>query len=390
MKYLKAPPLLLSAFACASGFITTEISVIGALAHATPDRYNLGVGAGIGLCAFGALAASLSLNFLAKHLRIRQIACCAVTLGYLAACVLWFLRDVLPLWAMCYVAAVLYAALYIILNYCVSVSVYCFDDPTIRDMRAKQMAVPFFAAQAIMPLVSGWLFDAFGVGAVALLLGCCYTFPLIFILKMHRTSGEALAGKTSETFMFQGMLRVVLFIAVVSTFALNWYFSSVLTFLSDQHISTLLIGGILSALNVAGIIGAGWVSTTNMDTRQQMQLLFITTLVCCPVIILVHALLVPGVSFSTVGLLLFVGFFTGIAGGLTNALKFSLLDKERYTGYHRLLSLSSMSATLAGSIIGSLVVQEMGWGASLLFCIALGTLLSITPAYAVFSQPNKR
>jgi hypothetical protein len=389
VEYLKALPLLLSAFACASGLITTEISVLGALAHATPDRYNLGVGAGIGLCAFGALAASLSLNCLAKHLSIRQLACYAVTLGYLVACVLWLFRDVLPLWAMCYITAVFYAALYVILNYCVSVSVYCFDKQTIRDMSAKQMAVPFFTAQAMMPLASGWLFDTFGIGAVVLLLGCCYTFPLIFIFKMHRTSAEAHERKTSETFMFQGKPRVVLLIAAVSTFALNWYFSSVLTFLSDQHISTLLIGGILSALNVTGIIGAVWVSTTNMDTRQQMQLLFVTALVCCPIIMLVHALLVPDVSLSTVGLLLFAGFFTGIAGGLMNALKFSLLDKERYTGYHRLLSLSSTGATLGGSIIGSVVVQEMGWSASLLFCIALGTFLSITPSYAVFSQPNK-
>jgi predicted MFS family arabinose efflux permease len=140
-----------------------------------------------------------------------------------------------------------------------------------------------------------------------------------------------------------------------------------LTFLSDQHISTPLIGGILSVINVAGIIGAGWVFTTSMDTRQQMKLLFVTALVCCPVIISVHALLIPGAFINTVGLLLFTGSFTGVAGGFTNALKFSLLDKERYTEYHRLLSLSSTSATLAGSIIGSLVVQEMGWSASLLF-----------------------
>jgi predicted MFS family arabinose efflux permease len=390
VQYLNALPLLLSAFACASGLIATEMSVLGVLAHATPDRYNLGVGAGIGLCAFGALAASLSLNFLAKHLGTRQIACCAVTMGYLAACVLWFFRNVLPLWAICYVAAVLYAALYVFLNYCVSVSVYCFNNTNIRDILAKQMAVPFFAAQAIIPIASGWLFDAFGVSAMALLIGFCYTFPLIFILKMHHPNGRSLVEKKSKTFVLQGMSRVLLFIAAVSTFTLNWYFSSVLTFLSDQHISTLLIGGILSALNVAGIIGAGWVSTTNMDTPQQMKLLFVTALVCCPVIILVHALLIPGVSTNTVGLLLFAGFFTGVAGGLTNTLKFSLLDKESYTGYHRLLSLSSMSATLAGSIIGSLVVQEMGWSASLLFCIALGAFLSITPSCAVFSQPNKR
>jgi hypothetical protein len=123
---------------------------------------------------------------------------------------------------MCYVAAVLYAAHYVVLNYCVSVSVYCFDSPTIRDMRAKQMAVSFFAAQAIMPLASGWIFDAFGVSAMALLLGCCYTFPLIFTLKMHRPNGESLVEQTSKTFVLQGMPRVALFIAAVSTFTLNF------------------------------------------------------------------------------------------------------------------------------------------------------------------------
>ncbi len=389
MRCLNVLPLLFSAFACASGLIATQISVLGVLSNTTPGQHNLGAGAGIFFCAIGMLFSSMSLFRLGRRFCIRELACFTTIGGYLAAGLLWLLHGYLPIWMLSYLTAVIYASIYVIINYCLSVSVYRFDEHIERGNVAKKMALPFFAAQAIMPFASGRLFDDFGIGAMALLVAFSYSIPVAFILLANRSLGERHVKASPLGAMIQGIPGIVLFIAAISTFALNWYFSSVLTILSDQNIPMAMIGGVISALNVAGIIGAGWVASSKMTIRQQVNLLFLAALICCPAIVFIHSLLDPGASPSAIGLLIFAGLLTGITGALISALKFTFFDKNTYIGYHRLFSMLSIGSTLAGSLMGSLAVQKMGWSASLLTCVAICALATIKPFYLLISHANK-
>lgn len=380
---------LLSIFACASGLIVTEVSVLGILALAQPSTYNLGVGAGIFFCGVGALISTLGLRYLAAKFDIRMLTLFAVTGGCAAGLVLWLLSKHIPFWLVGYLSGVIFSSLYVILNYALSVSVYKQDHRDHRDYLAKRMIAPFLLAQGITPFGCGWVFDHFGIGGAAVLLMASYLVPslYIFLKSTPRPPENMVAGSFRASDQSQGV-RNLLIIATISTFVLNWYFSSMLTLFSNQDVSMTTLGAILSCLSFAGMAGAWWIGRRAMPVGRQFELLSLTALVASPGLILFHTVLNPGLSATTAMLLMVIGFGIGVDATLSNSIKYKLLDEAAYLGFHRFLSLLTIGATLLGSLLGVMSTQQFGWVVSMLICLALSAILSVKPYRSISLLPR--
>jgi MFS family permease len=386
---MKALLFLLSFFLCTSGFIATEVTVIGIVSHSTSFQNNLGAGAGVFFCVLGTLLASISLRY-CNRCTTRKLAVSTTMVTYASAVLFWLLYKFIPLLMLSYIVAVIYSAIYVILNYCLSVSVYHFDQHIERDKVAKQIAFPVCAAQAVMPIVSGWLLDVYGLGPAITIIAFAYSAPLALILFIPKNQPIQHHNITMDISTTQGVPGIVLYISAISSFALNWYFSSALTLFSKQNISTIMIGGVISSLNVAGIVGAGLIAASSIhQMNHQIKLLFISSFILFPGVLLTHSMYNLNISISTVVLLVLTGLLTGIDSALIISIKFKLFNEKNYGYYHSLLSLLTIGSSLIGSLVGTIFTSKLGWNASLMLCITICTIFSIKLALSIFTSLGK-
>ena len=380
---------LTTVFLCTGGFIATEVTVIS-LASSGPEYQNgPSAGAAVFFCVMGTLLASVSLRHLCKY-NTRILAKFTAIIIYVLTALFWVLDKLIPLLIIAYIAAVLYSAVYIVVNYCLCVSVYHFEKAGQRDRVANLMAFPVFSAQAVIPILFGWVLDSQGVETAVAGILFTFSIPLGLIWRMPESKPEKGSKRDLNTPIFIGLPGILLFISAISSFALNWYFSSALTMLAKQDISAVLIGEIMSALNVAGIAGVGLLSAIAINhIRHQMILLIVFSLIFFPGVMITHSMHEPTASLSTASLLVSTGLITGVTGTLVNSIKFKLFDEINYAVYHRFLAMGTIVSALAGSLIGTVITSYFGWSVSLILCVILCIVSSLRPALSVFSISGK-
>lgn len=377
---MRARGLLLAMFVCTLGQVATTLAVVGILVNSRSADLPVGAGVGPVFCAAGSLVGVMLLPWLRERLAVRELAWVTLLVTYLLGVILWGLADDFPRWTLVAIAGIVSSAAYAVLNYCLSMSVFSIE-ANIRDtVVVKRLSLPFLVAQAVGPFLTGWLLDSFGLPAIAALLAGVYLISAACVTD-NATQRQRPAGGDGHVLpRYKGPAAIALFIAVISTFGMNWYFATTLSYFSGQNLSSTLLGSAMSAIQVAAILGAGLVPLWRSTSGTQISQLFLSSMLFFPCLVALHAFADPSVLVTTLAYLIAAGALTGVASALTASIKFNSVSENQFTCYQRRLSVLTLCATLGGSFAGSSAMAALGWTQSLIACAAICLLLGMRQA----------
>ncbi len=369
--------LLFAIFACTLGRAAVALAVIDALANATPGEFAVGGGLGPAFCAAGSLLGALALPWLSQCITLRSLAWLTLLTTYAVTTVLWAFASFLPTTLLVSIAGLVCCTANIILNYCISMSVYGVDEAVRQKAVVLRISLAFFLAEAIGPFVAGWLLGHFGLQGIVLLVALAYLVSASLVEGHPKAGlGQPWQGY-SVAWRSRNPAVTALIMALVVAFGMSWYFSSTLSFLSGRNVSPMLVGSAMSAVQISAIFGAALAPTLRALPGDQRQHLVLSAMALFPVLLILHGFFEPRVSLATLSGLLLAGSIAGLATMLTTAIKFDSVAAHQFARYQSRLSVLTLLGTLGGASAGTWAVNILGWQMSLLACAALCLMIGL-------------